>query len=217
MKKLLTKISIILAVGFIIAMPAQTNALEKVGVDCNELLKSELTKDFIIQISEEAFTNQPFREVEISENESAYILTCIRMTTCKEETIAAKEGAPQKKEVQCKTVFQGTTEPCDANANAIGKDGAVACERVQVYISQSGIGLLSAYLGTIYQWAAGVIGTVSVFYMIWGGIKIATSGDDTAAYDEAKKKIIQSIAGLVLLFLSAVILYSINPNFFTFG
>jgi threonine/homoserine/homoserine lactone efflux protein len=71
------------------------------------------------------------------------------------------------------------------------------------------------YIGIIYRWAAGVIGIVSVIYLVWGGFMITAAQDDTEAINKAKEKIMQSIAGLILLFLSAVILYTINPNFFT--
>jgi len=89
------------------------------------------------------------------------------------------------------------------------------CQRVQVLFTESGSALLFGYISMIYKWAAGIIGSVSVLFLIWGGIEIATAGDNTGAIDSAKKRIFQSISGLVLLFLSAIILYTINPNFFT--
>jgi len=91
----------------------------------------------------------------------------------------------------------------------------VKCQRIQIILAETGASLLYGYIALIYKWAAGVIGVVSVLYLIWGGITIATAGDDTGKIGKAKEKIFQSIAGLILLFLSAVILYTINPNFFT--
>lgn len=92
--------------------------------------------------------------------------------------------------------------------------GAI-CEKVQVFFSKSGTGLLYAYIGLIYRWAAGTIGLVCVLVLIINGILITVAGDNTGKVDEAKQRIVQSLAGLALLFMSAALLWTINPNFFT--
>ncbi len=94
-------------------------------------------------------------------------------------------------------------------------DGETRCKRVQVYIAGSGTELLYRYVGSIYRWAAGTVGIVCVLLLVLGGIEIASAGGDTGRMDKAKARITQSLGGLVLLFLSALILYTINPNFFT--
>lgn len=91
----------------------------------------------------------------------------------------------------------------------------VICQKVQVYLAQSGADLLYTYIGQIYKWAAATIGIVAVLYLVWGGIEISTAQGDSGKIEKAKERITQSLAGLVLLFLSALILYTINPNFFT--
>lgn len=91
----------------------------------------------------------------------------------------------------------------------------VVCQKVQVYYAQSGTELLYTYVGRIYRWAAGTIGIVTVLFLIVGGIEMSTAGGDSGRIEKAKERITQSLAGLVILFLSALILYTINPNFFT--
>ncbi|HLG25394.1 MAG TPA: pilin [Candidatus Gracilibacteria bacterium] len=135
------------------------------------------------------------------------VMDCFRVTTCEETTKDIEGSETQQKITSCTSTYESSCSPNTA--------GGVTCQKVQVFVAKSGTALLFSYIGTIYRWAAGVIGVVTVLYLIWGGVEIATAGDNTGKIDEAKQKIIQSIGGLVLLFLSAVILYTINPNFFT--
>lgn len=88
------------------------------------------------------------------------------------------------------------------------------CKRIQVIKSESGAGLIYTYVGMIYKWAAGTVGIISVFVMVFSGIGIMTAGGDSGAIENHKKRIIQSLFGLVVLFLSGLILYTINPTFF---
>lgn len=81
-------------------------------------------------------------------------------------------------------------------------------------MAKSGTALLYGYIGFIYRWAAGTIGMVCVGMLVYYGTRIAAAGDNAGVIDEAKQHIMQSLGGLILLFLSAVILYTINPNFF---
>jgi hypothetical protein len=96
-----------------------------------------------------------------------------------------------------------------------GGTGTPTCQRVQVFFAQSGAQLLYTYVGRIYVWAAGTIGIVAVFFLVLGGLEITTAGGDGGKIEKAKERIMQSLSGLVLLFLSALLLYTINPNFFT--
>jgi len=117
-----------------------------------------------------------------------------------------------------------TTNACDTDPikKLVEKDPkilyeTVSCRNVQELKADSGIGLFETYVGLIYRWAASIVGIVAVVVMIISGIQIAVAGGDTGKIDEAKKRIYQSLAGVVVLFLSALILYTINPNFFTAG
>lgn len=88
------------------------------------------------------------------------------------------------------------------------------CDPVQVLLAKGGTSLLEGYLQTIYSYAASLAGLIAVSIIVVSGIQIATSGGDSGTIDEAKKRIIKSFAGMAILFLSGLILYTINPNFF---
>jgi hypothetical protein len=156
------------------------------------------TKDWIVTILEEQIGTPNKETTKTAETAVAgtqeAIIDCIRVT--KSDSSSG----------QLTSVYQNAEGTCPANA---------VCQRVQVFFAKSGTGLLFMYIGLVYRWAAGVIGTISVLYLVWGGVDIATAGDNTGKIDTAKTHIFQSLGGLALLFLSAVILYTINPNFFT--
>ena len=94
------------------------------------------------------------------------------------------------------------------------KDAKFTCQRIQVIKATSGAGLIYTYVGMIYKWAAGTIGIVAVFTLVYCGIGIMSSAGNSGAIDKYKERIMQSLLGLVVLFLSGLILYTINPNFF---
>lgn len=89
------------------------------------------------------------------------------------------------------------------------------CQEVQVLLSKGGTYLIEGYIGTIYRWAAGVVGIIAVLVIIISGVQIALGGGDTEAVSSAKGRIVKSLVGLAVLFLSGLILNTINPNFFT--
>jgi hypothetical protein len=89
------------------------------------------------------------------------------------------------------------------------------CSPVQVLFSRGGTSLIEGYIGTLYRWAAGIVGLIAVAVIIISGVQISIAGGDTQTIDDAKGRIIKSIAGIALLFLSGLILYTINPTFFT--
>lgn len=90
-----------------------------------------------------------------------------------------------------------------------------SCNRVQVLLSKGGTSSIIGYISMIYRWAAGIVGLIAVIVIIISGIQLSVSGGDSNAVESSKKRIIQSIAGIVVLFLSGIILYTINPTFFT--
>lgn len=79
---------------------------------------------------------------------------------------------------------------------------------------KSGVDIIAKYVHAVYVWAAGLVGIVSVFTMVYSGIEISMAGGDSAKYESAKNRIVKSIMGLAILFLSGLILYTINPGFF---
>ncbi len=81
--------------------------------------------------------------------------------------------------------------------------------------SQGPFGLLYNYLALIYNFLSGIIIAFAVLVIIIGGIRMSVSaGAD--GYTEAKKMIIKALVGMVLWFTASIILYTINPTFFSF-
>lgn len=89
-----------------------------------------------------------------------------------------------------------------------------SCQQVEVLFSRGGTSLIEGYIGSIYRWSAGIVGIIAVLIIIGSGIQISASGGDSQAIESAKGRIIKSIGGIVILFLSGLILYTINPTFF---
>lgn len=89
------------------------------------------------------------------------------------------------------------------------------CDRIQVIYGDNGVDLLKNYVGLMYRWAAGFVGVIAVVVIMISGIQISTAGDDSGRMEEAKNRIIQSLVAIALLFLSGIILYAVNPTFFT--
>ncbi len=83
------------------------------------------------------------------------------------------------------------------------------------YVSgEDGLDLLNNYARMIYQWIAGIVGSVCIMIIIFSGIQISLGGVNPDDVQAAKDRISRSLVGLVVLFLSALILYTINPIFF---
>lgn len=93
-------------------------------------------------------------------------------------------------------------------------DESPYCEKRQWIIGTSGASIIKVYVKQIYIWASGAIGFIAVVTIVLNGIRISVSGV-SGDITEAKERIFQAISGLVLLFLSGLILYTINPNFFS--
>ena len=81
---------------------------------------------------------------------------------------------------------------------------------------QGPFGLLYNYLGLVYNFISGIIVGFAVLVVIIGGIMIATSAGDTTKLDSGKSMIKKALIGMILWFTASVILYTINPTFFTF-
>ena len=89
-----------------------------------------------------------------------------------------------------------------------------SCKQVQVLLSKGGTSLLYGYIGMIYRWGASMVGIVAVLIIVISGIQISAAGGDQEAVTSSKKRILQSIAGIAVLLLSGLILYTVNPTFF---
>lgn len=149
--------------------------------------------DFIITVQEEAMGKENF------DSEKGGIKECTRVTVTDE----CSKGDKNEYKTLTKLI-RGNKCP----------SGYQACDRVTVLFAKSGVGVVEMYIAQIYRWAASIAGIVCILIMIVSGIQISAAGEDTQAVESAKKRIIQSILGLVVLFMSAAILYIVNPGFF---
>lgn len=171
------------------AFPAQAAD----SLNCEDLGKPDKTKGFIITILEEKIIAPGTKEQ--TSNNDTQVFSCFRKTECKK----------LQDNTSCASQYVKECPPNQTNT---------MCQPVQVLLAKSGAELLYTYVGAIYRWAAGTVGIVTVLFLVVGGVQIAAAQGDSGKIEKAKERIIQSIAGLVLLFLSGLILYTINPNFF---
>jgi len=135
------------------------------------------------------------------------------------EEVCYKDGNPKNKcdegehgvpEIigckQTRNVYQLTFDDCSKVA--------AHCEKRQWLIATSGVGIIKVFVKQIYIFGAGFVGLSALIAIIVSGIQISVSGV-SGDITSAKERIIQAIAGLVILFLSGLILYTINPTFFS--
>lgn len=87
-------------------------------------------------------------------------------------------------------------------------------KEIKAIAGTSGVAFLENYIGAIYQWGASMVGIVAVLNMVISGIQITTAADSERSAS-AKTRMLQSITAIAVLFLSGLILYTINPTFFT--
>jgi hypothetical protein len=122
-------------------------------------------------------------------------------------------------EIKGKTETAVKSDPSDEDTPDEHKvsagDVEHSCKQVQVILSTGGTAHIAAYVSMIYKWAGGLVGLVAVIVIIISGMQLSLSGGEPDVINKAKTRIIQSISGIALLFLSALILYTINPTFFT--
>lgn len=126
--------------------------------------------------------------------------------------------------VKAKTeVLSFVSTTCSSDAQNLLNDTAAvkeynvrySCKEIQAILSKGGTSLIYGYIGMIYKWAASIVGVISITVIILSGIQMSASGGDPEALSKSKTRIIQSISGIIILFLSGIILNTINPNFFT--
>ena len=80
---------------------------------------------------------------------------------------------------------------------------------------KDGLDLLKNYATMVYKWIAGLVGAVCILTIVISGIQISIGGLSQEEVSGAKDRIARALIGMVVLFLSAFILYTINPIFFT--
>ncbi|MFA5820612.1 MAG: hypothetical protein WC873_00635 [Candidatus Gracilibacteria bacterium] len=218
MKKFLAKLGIFVALSTMLAMATAPAYAEEetpdIGAkikafyeqfDSNQCIdKTIQEKGYVVTIVEEPFGD--IKEFNNGKEGNAHY----EEKKCTRNVWFAKEGNPAVMSQLLKDCSEGT-----GAAEVYGSEPVHTCQEVMVMISGGGTTLISNYVGTIYRWAASLVGIICVLVIVLSGIQLAASGGDSSGTEGAKKRIVQSLSGLAVLFLSGLILYTINPNFFT--
>ena len=80
---------------------------------------------------------------------------------------------------------------------------------------ESGTDLMMNYVSMIYKFGAIILGLIAVLVIVISGVQMIAGGAEESNYTDAKDRILQAILSLIMLFSSALILKTINPDFFT--
>jgi hypothetical protein len=83
-------------------------------------------------------------------------------------------------------------------------------------MKKTGGDAISTYVAGVYRFLIGIIGLVAGVMIMVGGFTYLTAGGDKSKIDEAKKRITNAIAGIVLAFTSYLMLYALNPDLVNF-
>lgn len=87
---------------------------------------------------------------------------------------------------------------------------------IEVNKETDSFSIVSQYVSMVYKWGVVVTGLLAVLMIVVGGIQYIVYGADPGQKDDAKGRIQQALVALTLLLLSALLLRTINPNFFHF-
>lgn len=100
-----------------------------------------------------------------------------------------------------------TNEYCVQLESAIGSTQSIH--------GKTGLDLLRNYIGVMYKYFASIIGILAVLVIVVSGIQMSMAGFNSEFSSQAKTRIFQALASLILLFLISLILRTVNPIFFT--
>ncbi len=180
-----------------------------------ECVKTSEYQDYVVTIVEESFID-PVKESGTNPGDNFFIVTCYRNTIRYMETTGLTDSGNPKGEEIVVSKLATLCNPAGIELEKTFKAEKLRyyCEEVQVIYSKGGTTLLEGYIGLIYRYAATIVGVIAVLIIILSGIQISASGGDQEAVTKAKDRILKSIAGIAVLFLSGIILYTINPTFF---
>ncbi len=195
------------------------DALANCTPDQEELCKQSLAGKIVI------ITEEP-----LGPADGKFTHRCARKTVCapleqesnepasvddNSDTAATDSNTTKKiSKLKCNTLYT-TPDQCKVDGTPASNEAYTTCEYIMAYVADDGPSLLYGYIGHIYRYVAGIAGLIAVFILIAGGTMIAAAGGDSERVSKAKTLITRSLIGLVVLFLTALILYTINPNFFT--
>lgn len=87
----------------------------------------------------------------------------------------------------------------------------------KISTDRGAIGIMEEYVSKIFLFGAGFVSIFAVIWILIGGYEIMFRGSFAGSIEEGKQKITQALLGIVLLLLSALILNTVNPGFFSFS
>lgn len=242
MKKFITKLALFSIISLILVSISSISAYagdpapKDTGPDTSDQAKKLAKGLYDITFKEHCIKEE--KEDGTNGDDAGYIITIIEEPLSLEEstkTKTTKENAefearicyrnylsyvPKKGKEEVISILATKCSEVIKNEELTGTDFVkykvtTSCKAVQVFLSKGGTSLIVGYISFIYKWAASLVGLIATGVIIISGIQISVAGGDTQALESAKGRIIKSITGIVILFLSGLILYTINPNFFT--
>ena len=116
------------------------------------------------------------------------------------------------------TYNEGDTWPKDqCNKYCVGLQEYIPIgnKKVKSISGNSGTDLAMNYVSMIYKFGASILGIFAVLVIVISGVQIIAGGADENNISSAKDRILQALLSLAMLFSSALILRTINPDFFT--
>lgn len=75
--------------------------------------------------------------------------------------------------------------------------------------------IVEDYLRQIYPYLTMIIIAITVLMTVVGSIEIMTAGGDSGKVTAGKDRIMYALIGLLIFLFASAILWTINPNFFT--
>lgn len=112
------------------------------------------------------------------------------------------------------TAYAEETEAEDNDSTRISVELNEPIGDTVIIEADTAMGFITNYIRLMYSYGAATVGIICVLVIAISGMQYAM---DSNSAEEAKKRIINSLSGLGLLFVSALILWFINPNFFVAG
>jgi len=128
-----------------------------------------------------------------------------------------KPTTPEGTDYKCKSRITCECTPKFPNiagAN-LREQTSITCRRVQFITYKTGQELAAKYVNLIYRWISSIVGIIAVIYIIVNAIIISSAQNDSGQVTAAKDRIVQSLIALVVLLSLSLVLYAINPTFFT--
>jgi hypothetical protein len=99
------------------------------------------------------------------------------------------------------------TPPTDdqASKKAACQGSQIAIEGVDCEGTTTNVDSVFGWVGTVTTWILWAVGAVCVIFIIFGGIRYATSGGDSEKVKKAKDTLLYAIIGLAVALLASLI------------